>query len=150
MVSSTSTQTQLMQSANLITAWVTLLSESGYMCSQWHSVTPLYLGTINHVHTLIRSSGHSRLTEPFKQPCVCLSLFMSVGVAWAYRDLYVSVCLTCWLMSSTETLCKVHIAPQTGYAPGGVNPNSWEAFWVCCYALIQSDRTIWLTALKLW
>lgn len=32
-------------------------------------------------------------------------------------------------MFSTETLFKLRIAAQTGYAPGGVNPNSSEAFW---------------------
>ena len=58
--------------------------------------------------------------------------------ACVYKDLYVSVCLTCWLMFSTETLCKVHIAPQTGYAPGGVNPDSSEALWVCSLSHSQT------------
>lgn len=32
---------------------------------------------------------------------------------------------------STDTLCKVHFASQTGYAPGGVNPHSSLAVCVC-------------------
>lgn len=103
----------------------------------------------------IASSGPWRLTESFEWPCLlclCLcglyTLTLTHRFACVYKDLYVSVCLTCWLMFSTDALCKVHIAQQTGYAPGGVNPNSSDPFWVF-YTLIQSDGIILLTWLKL-